>query len=39
MHLSSIQFCPIKNYLICSSKEGYLSVFEVGKEGKEKLTN
>lgn len=31
MHLTSISYCPIKNYLICGSKEGYLSVFEIGK--------
>ncbi|CAD8060388.1 unnamed protein product [Paramecium sonneborni] len=39
MHLTSIQFCPIKNYLICGSKEGYLSVFEIAKQGKEKSSN
>ncbi|CAK56303.1 unnamed protein product (macronuclear) [Paramecium tetraurelia] len=39
MQLTSIQYCPIKNYLICGSKEGYLSVFEIGKQGKEKSTN
>lgn len=36
MHLTSITYCANKNYLICGSKEGYLSVFEVGIKGKEK---
>ncbi|CAD8057551.1 unnamed protein product [Paramecium sonneborni] len=35
MQLIFIQYCPIKNYLIYESKDGYLSVFEIEEQEKQ----
>lgn len=38
MFVTSLSFCPNKNLLLVGSKEGFLGVYEVGREGKEKQT-
>jgi len=39
MNITSLSYCESKHFLICSSKEGYFSVYDMGRPGKEKNTN